>query len=387
MRRMIPAAALAAAIAGAPFSPSLAQDAYRIGITAALTGAAASSQSPIIEALRVYVDRVNARGGVNGHPIEILLEDDQGDASKAAANTAKLLNDNIILLGNSSLSNTYPPVVAQIKAANMPLWYAGAVCPKETLPPADPLQFCSTGYAVRFDSQTAMTFIHQTAKGPAKLGMAGLASPLARTELEFAAGEAPKFELTPVDTEIIPGAAPDFTPYATKLNAANPDWVFGYGTWNIYVKTFEALRQLDWKGRFICYSNAPAEDELARMKDPGFYIFAANSLFRDDTPAHRDELAALKGKMDFPATQGAEGWVEGMVLEAALKKVSWPPSPAKVQAAMSDLTVNMKGLRGGPLVWTKDNHFRTHQSYRVYHWDNDKHAVVPVSDWIGFDIK
>ena len=387
MRRIIPAALSAALIAGLPLSASRAQDAYRIGITAALTGAAASSQGPIIEALRVYVDRVNAAGGVHGHPIRLLLEDDQGDASRAAANVTKLLNENIVLLGNSSLSNTYPPVVAQIRAAKMPLWYVGAVCPKETLPPADPLQFCSTGYAVRFDSQTAMTFIHRTAKGPVKFGMVGLASPLARAELEFAAGEAPKFGLTPVDTEIVPGAAPDFTPYATKLKEANPDWVFGYGTWNIYVKTFEALRQLGWSGSFISYSNAPAEDELARIQDPGFYIFAANSLFRDNTPAHRDELAALKGKMDYPATQGAEGWVSGMVLQAALDKVSWPPTPAKVQAAMSNLTVDMKGLRGGPLVWTADNHFRTRQSYRVYHWDKDKQAVVPVSDWIGFDVK
>jgi ABC-type branched-subunit amino acid transport system substrate-binding protein len=386
MQKLLTAALAASVISGLPYSAQ-AEDGYRIGITAALTGAAASSQGPIIEALRVYIDRVNAQGGVNGHPIEILLEDDQGDASRAAANVTKLLNENIILLGNSSLSNTFPPVVAEAKAANMPIWYVGAVCPKETLPPADPLQFCSTGYAVHFDSLTAMTYIHDATKTPQKLGMVGLASPLARTELVFAAGEAPKLDLTPVDTEIVPGAAPDFTPYATKLEAAKPDWVFGYGTWNIYVKTFEALRQLGWNGSFICYSNAPAEEELGRMKDPGFYIFAANALFRDDTPAHRDELKALQGKMNYPATQGAEGWIEGMVLEAALRKVSWPPSPQKVQAAMSDLTVDMKGLRGGPLVWTKDNHFRTRQSYRVYHWDKDKGAIEPVSDWIGFDVK
>ncbi len=33
---------------------------------------------------------------------------------------------------------------------------------------------------------------------------------------------------------------------------------------------------------------------------------------------------------------------------------------------MASLKVDTKGLRGGPIEWTKDNHFRTRQYYRVY---------------------
>jgi ABC-type branched-subunit amino acid transport system substrate-binding protein len=378
----------AAAIAALPVSAGWAQDAYVVGITAGLTGPAASSQAPIIEALRVYVEQLNARGGVNGHPVQLILEDDLADASKAAANVTKLLNrGDVILIGNSSFSTTYVPVQAETKAAGMPLWFVGSVCPKETMPPADPLQFCSTGYSTVYDSRVALTYIKDTVKGPAKVGMAGMATPLSRTELDVAAKVAPDFDLTSVDVEIIPPSAADYTPYATKLVAANPDWVFAYGGWSLYVKTFEALRRIGWTGKFICYSNAPAEDELARIKDPSFYIFASNALFRDNTPAHREALAALNNKMNYPATQGAEGWISGMVLEAALKRVSWPPSPAKMAAALTDLKVDMQGLRAGELEWTKDNHFRLRQSYKVYHWDNDKQSVVPVSDWIGFDIK
>jgi hypothetical protein len=49
--------------------------------------------------------------------------------------------------------------------------------------------------------------------------------------------------------------------------------------------------------------------------------------------------------------------------------------------------VDTHGLRGGPIVWTKDNHFRTRQYYRVYHWDAGKQAVARVKDWTGFDVK
>ena len=71
----------------------------------------------------------------------------EGGQSKAAADATKLLSqDRAILLVNSSLSSTYAPMVAEAKRANVPLFFAGAVCPKETYPPADPLQFCSTAF-------------------------------------------------------------------------------------------------------------------------------------------------------------------------------------------------------------------------------------------------
>ena len=52
---------------------------------------------------------------------------------------------------------------------------------------------------------------------------------------------------------------------------------------------------------------------------------------------------------------------------------------------MENLKVDLKGLRGGPIVWTKDNHFRTTQYYRVYRWDGRKIEVV--KDWFSYDVK
>jgi hypothetical protein len=54
---------------------------------------------------------------------------------------------------------------------------------------------------------------------------------------------------------------------------------------------------------------------------------------------------------------------------------------------MSSLQVDTKGLRGGPIEWTKTNHFRTRQNYRVWHWDTAKQSVVRVKDWTGYDVK
>ena len=57
------AAAVAATLIAAP---AVAQDAYVIGLTGALTGPPASTYAPAVEALRIYIERVNAAGGING---------------------------------------------------------------------------------------------------------------------------------------------------------------------------------------------------------------------------------------------------------------------------------------------------------------------------------
>ncbi|MFZ2092661.1 MAG: ABC transporter substrate-binding protein, partial [Pseudolabrys sp.] len=71
--------------------PAIAQDAYVVGLTGALTGPPSSTYAPAVDALRIYIDRVNAGGGVNGKKIQLILEDDGAQPSKAAANTKKLI--------------------------------------------------------------------------------------------------------------------------------------------------------------------------------------------------------------------------------------------------------------------------------------------------------
>src|SRR6266404_4965620 len=122
--------------------PAGAQDAYLIGVTVAMTGPAAGTNGPPIEGLRLYVDRLNAAGGINGKKIQLVVLDDQAEPSKAAANAKRLLTqDHVSLLILSSLSSTYAPVIAESKRANVPLMLMCAVCPKEVYPPAEALLF------------------------------------------------------------------------------------------------------------------------------------------------------------------------------------------------------------------------------------------------------
>jgi branched-chain amino acid transport system substrate-binding protein len=340
--------------------------------------------------VRLYVDRLNAAGGINGKKVELILQDDAAEPSKAAANVKKLLTqDNVILLINASLSSTYAPMLAEVKRAKVPVLYMGAVCPKDVLPPAaDALQFCSTGFAQGFDSRAILGFVKETAKEPVRIGFASMAIPISRGETEYAMEHAKSLGMTTVDHEVIPPPTPDYTPFATKLKEVNPNWVFSWAPWVTEVRTIEALRKLGWEGSYIATAHLEAEGELPRVKDPKFYVMGANALFAEDSPTHREITAAAKAaSAKYPPSLMTEGWLGGMVVEAALKKAGWPADAAKMADALADLKVDTKGLRGGVLEWTKTNHYRTHQYYRVYRWDTDKSAIVRVKDWIAYEVK
>ena len=110
--------------------PAIAQDAYVVGLTGALTGPGAGTTGPAVEGLRLYVDRINAAGGIKGKKINLILLDDGAEPSKAATNAKRLTTqENVVLMINSSLSSTYAPTVAESKRADIPLLYMGAVCP------------------------------------------------------------------------------------------------------------------------------------------------------------------------------------------------------------------------------------------------------------------
>jgi ABC-type branched-subunit amino acid transport system substrate-binding protein len=381
---LLSAGAVAAWAAAAP-----AQDAYVVGISAALTGRGSGTYAPVVEAIEIYLDRVNAKGGINGHPVKLVIQDNQAQPSRAAADAKKFVSqDDLILVMNASLSSTYAPMVSEIRKAGMPLLFAGGVCPKEVFPPADKLQFCTTSYAADLDSEFAMYFVKEVENRNVKLGFAAMSIPLSRAGIDRAAEVAKTLGMTVVDKENIPPPTPNYAPFATKLKDAGAEWVFSWAPWVTQIKTFEALRALGWQGKYLSYGHINAEEELARVKDDGFFVFGANALFQDDLPIHREIRAAAKAAgAKFPATYLAEGWIAAMTLEQVLSKVSWPPSRDKVTAAMNGIEIDLKGLRGASLKWTAENHFRTAMHYRVYRWDSGRKSVVRVKDWAEKIIK
>lgn len=74
-----------------------AKEPYRIGAVLSMTGTYAGLGEPEKNTLELEVARINADGGVNGHPIEIVYEDDATDADTAVAATSRLIDKEGVL--------------------------------------------------------------------------------------------------------------------------------------------------------------------------------------------------------------------------------------------------------------------------------------------------
>jgi branched-chain amino acid transport system substrate-binding protein len=360
---------------------------YRVGMSAAITGRAAGTYAPTYEAYKAYFKRINDAGGINGHPVEIIYEDDRGEPQRAAA-AAKKFADGVILMVNASTSATYKPFMTESESGKIPLLFGGGVCPNEAFPPASPLVFCSTSFGTRLDSRFALNFIKEQSAGKrVKVGFAAQDIPLSRLELEFAEQHAREIGLDSIPVVVVPGAAPDFTPFAQKLKEAGADWVLSWALWHVEVGVFEALQRLGWPGHYLLYGHHQQQDELQRLKAPNLYSFGGNSLFIENLPIHAEITRAVQGQTQNPAHYMSEGWVSAMMLEAALRKCGWPCGKDKLAAAMTTLSVDTKGLRGGPIEWTADNHYRKATYYKVYRWDPAKNGITSLGGWTKLDVK
>ena len=377
---------LAALLAvSAPVTPALAQ--YRIGMSAAITGPASSTYAPTYEAYKAYFKRVNDAGGINGQKVEITYEDDRGEPQRAAANAKKLAEGSILMV-NASTSATYKPFMTESESEKLPLLFGGGVCPREAFPPANPLIFCSTSFGSKWDSRFALGFIKEQAAGKkVKVGFAAQDIPLSRVELEFAEQLAKEMGLEAIPVVVVPGNTPDFTPFAQKLKDAGADWVLSWALWHVEVGVFEALQRIGWQGGYLLYGHQQTQDELARLKAGNLYAFGGNTLFMENLPIHAEITNLVKGQTTHPAHYMAEGWVSAMVLEAGLKKCGWPCPKDKLATALASVNVDTRGLRGGPIEWTADNHYRKSTYYKVYRWDPSKNAIAPVGGWTRLEIK
>jgi branched-chain amino acid transport system substrate-binding protein len=380
-------ASLLAIVLAMPFGTQAAAQDFVLGLSGAITGPTASTYAPTAEAMRIYFDRVNRNGGINGRQVKLIVLDDQGEPSRGATNARRLVTqDKVNVLIGAGPSATNAPLIAESERAGVPLVFAGSVCPQESYPPAKETVFCTTSFGVSYDNKAMINFIAKQYGTNFKIAFAAMAIPASRNGIDIAEARAKELGMTSVGQQVIPPATPDFTPFATKLLEGSPDWGFSWAPWIVQIKTFEAMRRLGWKGRFMTWAHLEAENEMQRLKDPGLILIGANALFSENLPIQQEIAKEVEAaKIQYPVNQMAEGWIAAMVIEAALRAAG-SPDPKAINAAMKNLKVDTKGLRGGPLEWTADNHFRTQQHYRFYVWNPEKNRTETISDWVTYNI-
>jgi branched-chain amino acid transport system substrate-binding protein len=122
-------------------TPLLAQPApIRIGAVLSVTGPASFLGDPEDKTLRLYVNRINAAGGVNGRPLQLIVYDDAGDANRARTFATRLVEDDrvVAMVGGTTTGTTLAmrPVFEEARIPFISL--AGGI---EIIDPVSPFTF------------------------------------------------------------------------------------------------------------------------------------------------------------------------------------------------------------------------------------------------------
>ena len=108
---------------------AFAQEPIRIGAFLSVTGPAAFLGDPEQKTLEMYVERLNAAGGVGGRKLALTVYDDAGDAEKARTFTKRLIEqDKVDIIVGGSTTGTTMAAVPLVEQAQVPfISLAGAV--------------------------------------------------------------------------------------------------------------------------------------------------------------------------------------------------------------------------------------------------------------------
>ena len=118
-----PAPGVPAPTPGGPRAPQGSDNSpVRIGAICNCSGPAGSSEAPPLDALRAWVQHTNAKGGVNGHPIELIVVDDRSDPSRARAAAQDMVeNRGVVAIVSPFAVLTHSGLGPYLKEKRVPL--------------------------------------------------------------------------------------------------------------------------------------------------------------------------------------------------------------------------------------------------------------------------
>src|SRR5580692_12600558 len=109
--------------------PAIAAETVKIGSVLSITGPASFLGDPEDKTLKLYVDKINAAGGVTGRKIELVMYDDGGDANKARTFATRLVEDDkVVAMVGGSTTGTTMAMIPVFEEAKIPfISLAGAI--------------------------------------------------------------------------------------------------------------------------------------------------------------------------------------------------------------------------------------------------------------------
>lgn len=316
-----------------------------LGQSLALTGPGSALAVPFHQGAKLYFDRVNAAGGINGKRIELVALDDRGNPEAAVANTRKLLDQGVLALfgyyGSPQVTAAYPLIkdsdvllVAPMAAADE---FRGALY--------------NNVYTLRpgYSEEAAAITRHAETLGARKFAILHAGDSESLAALESAERTMSGLGANLVAKATV--ASGSVGAGIDKALAARPESVLVIGDANGAASSVRELRAKGFRGPIYGFSNT-GESLLADQLGPqGAGVVVVRVVPKSDTakvPVVRELLAdAQTAGVGRPNVYMLEGYIAARVFAEALRRIPrGEPSRARLKKALDSLDdVNVGGFR------------------------------------------
>jgi branched-chain amino acid transport system substrate-binding protein len=278
---------LALTVTTSPTRPAgAANEPYVIGASVSESGTGSSLGRPEADSMQMAVDEINKAGGVNGHPLQITILDDESSATTAVNNVRKLLDQHPIALLGPSLTQTSLAVIPLATQAQIPM-ISFASSAQIIQPIGDRKWIFKMPITDFHTAQTIQLFMKK--KGLTKVAVIYRNDDYGKTGVSHFKDAGARFGFEVVDTEPIAATATDATTQLTHIKAASPQAIVVWTTLPSAAVIIKSYRELSMSLP-IFYSDGAATGVFLQQAGPalnGAYI-ASTKINVPDTLAAND---------------------------------------------------------------------------------------------------
>ena len=337
------AAPVALLIAG---SPAAAAETLRIGAILAVSGPAAFLGAPEARTLEMLVAEANARGGIGGRRVELVLRDSGGSPEKAISFARQLVDEEKVfaIIGPSTSGETMA-VKAIAEEARTPLVSLAAA---EVI--VNPVARYVFKTAQKDSHAVVKIFQEMRKRGITRIAVFSSNTGFGKAGKEQIGRLAPEYGIQIALDEVYDKAATDLTAEATKLKGANVQAVLN---WSIEPAQSILVKNVRQLGLTIPIFQSHGFGNLAYARAAGpaaeGVIFPLGRLLVGDMlpDSHPQKAVLVAYRNDYRARYGEDvsgfggyAWDAFRILERAILEVG--PDRERVRAAIE----NMKGFVG-----------------------------------------
>jgi branched-chain amino acid transport system substrate-binding protein len=371
--------ALLAALAALLAAPAGAAEPIKVGALLAVTGPASFLGAPEARTLEMMVEEINAKGGIAGRPVKLIVKDTGASPEKAISFAKQLIEEEQVfaIIGPSTSGETMAvkPIAEEGKTLLLSCAAAEVI-----VQPLAKYVFKTP----QNDAQAVIKIFQSMKKrGISKIGVLSSNTGFGKAGKEQIAKLAPEHGIQILVDEVYDKAATDLTAEVTKVKAANVDAIVNWSIEPAQAIVIKNARQIGLKVpifqshgfgniQYVKAAGAAAEGVMF----PAGRLLVAESL----SNKHPQKAVLVSYKKAYEAkfkedvsTFGGHAYDALAILADAIKRVGHDPE--KVRAAIES-TSGLVGTAGVFTFSPTDHNGLTIEAFEMLTVKGGKFAVL-----------